>query len=174
MVGAGAGGEMGGRARASSSFVSGGASAYPFRREDLDAAYRRASEGAGFTVSMDGDAAHRYGFGAASGSAAAVSGVRGGGSGSDSRIRGILKRRYAPGPTTPEKRVTFLEDEKDDEDEELDEAWLSEIVRSVLRMTLEEEEKKEGGDDSDGDSDDDVSGSAGEEDLPGAVFPSDD
>ncbi|PLB47144.1 hypothetical protein P170DRAFT_466469 [Aspergillus steynii IBT 23096] len=99
---------------------------YPFRAEDLNAAYWRAAEGSGFRESID---------------------TRGYAPGGESPVRGILKRRHAVMArdfTAPEKKVTFAESgQGEGEGEvkgELDEDWLSELIQSVLRVTLDEGE----------------------------------
>ncbi|KAI9038009.1 uncharacterized protein KD926_011347 [Aspergillus affinis] len=105
-------------------------SSYPFRAEDLNAAYRRASAGAGFNESIDSHV-HSY--------------VPGGG---ESPVKGILKRRYATpskSPSSREKRVSFIEGCRVGDDEvdvfgNDNEHLPRDVVEFVGRLVEEEDE----------------------------------
>ncbi|KAH8425492.1 uncharacterized protein LDX57_003243 [Aspergillus melleus] len=102
---------------------------YPFRSEDLDAAYRRASFGSGFNSSID---SHVH-------------------SGGESPLKGILKRRYAApskSPSAREKRVSFMEGSGAGEDEgdvfgDDNEGLPREVVEFVGKL-VEDEDVGEG------------------------------
>ncbi|KAK1145962.1 hypothetical protein N8T08_003610 [Aspergillus melleus] len=102
---------------------------YPFRTEDLDAAYRRASFGSGFNSSIE---SHMHSY------------VSGG----ESPLKGILKRRYAApskSPSVREKRVSFMEGAGAGEDEgdvfgDDNEGLPREVVEFVGKLVEDEDE----------------------------------